>query len=208
MFSFNNFVIDYVFSPFIDIYRFIFPEFIRKGLHNFIWNLKSPVIFVSEVLQGDVENADVVFRRFFVNSTAGLGGVIDVAGSHGLNAPLPEDMGQTFAKWGAGNGFYVVLPLLGPSSLRDASGEAVDTFIDPFNMWVSNVDEKHLTYYRAGLRGIDWADLNIDNYKDMVGNSVDPYVTMRSAYVQFRQRLINDGAADDSAYDSYVDDDR
>lgn len=205
MFSFNNFVMDYFFSPLIDVYRFIVPEFLRTGVHNFIWNLKSPVIIVSELLQGDVENADIVFRRFFVNSTAGLGGLIDVASYHGLHAPLPEDMGQTFAKWGMGEGFYLVLPLLGPSSLRDATGEVIDCCVlDPFSAWAENTGEEHLIYYRTGLRSIDWANDNIENYKDMVKNSVDPYVMMRSAYIQFRRRLINDGAVSEPEYDLYA----
>ncbi len=206
VFSFNNFVIDYLISPIIDVYRFIVPEFLRQGVHNFVWNLKAPVIIVSELLQGDVENADIVFRRFFVNSTAGLGGLIDVASFHGLDAPLPEDMGQTFAKWGAGEGFYLVLPLLGPSTIRDVSGEVLDCCVlDPFSAWARNTDEEHLIYYRTGLRGLDWADENIDSYQDMVNSSVDPYVTMRSAYIQFRRRLVNDGAVDTSGYDAYAD---
>lgn len=204
IFTFNDFFNSYVFSPVVDAYRFIVPEVVRDSVHNFVWNLKAPAVFANEVIQGDFENADIVIRRFAVNSTLGLGGLIDVASHHNLYAPLPEDMGQTLAYYGAGEGMYLVLPIFGPTTFRDLTGEVTDSMVlDPFNAWARNTDEEQLIYYRSGLRALDWAEHNLDNYNDLTRGTLDSYAATRSAYIQYRNRLILDGQSKTDAYDSY-----
>ena len=106
------------------------PDFARDGVHNFLANLDSPVTFANDVLQGEVRRAGETLVRAGFNTTAGLGGLIDVADAIGI-PPHTEDFGQTMAVWGFSEGPYLVLPLLGPSNPRDAVGRGVDVFFDP-----------------------------------------------------------------------------
>ena len=122
MFAFNNEVDKYALGPAADVYETVTPEFARDRVGDFLHNLKSPVIFINDVLQGEGDRAGDTFARFLVNSTIGVAGLWDVAGYNGIERHS-EDFGQTLATWGVEDGGpYVMLPLLGPSNVRDAAG--------------------------------------------------------------------------------------
>ena len=108
----------------------MFPDFMRNAIKNVIGNLGEPLNFANAVLQGHFDRAGTAAGRLLVNSTAGVAGLIDVADTIGLK-PVEEDFGQTLAVWGSGEGAYLVLPLLGPSSVRDGLGQGVDFLVNP-----------------------------------------------------------------------------
>ena len=124
-FAVNDALDTVIMEPVARGYRAVAPEPARKGVRNFLRNLRSPVNIANQLLQGDLEGAGNDLTRFAVNSLVGVGGLFDVAGSEGYEYER-EDFGQTLGKWGVDSGPYLVLPLLGPSSFRDATGLAID----------------------------------------------------------------------------------
>src|SRR5690606_10457949 len=112
--AFNNALDIVVIEPAAKVYNRLLPDFARRGVGNFMKNLRSPLYVANDILQGDFYGAGRNTARFLVNTTAGIGGLIDVASHHGMPYQ-PEDFGQTLAVWGAGDGFYLVLPVMGPS---------------------------------------------------------------------------------------------
>src|SRR3546814_672513 len=130
VFAFNEAVDTVVIRPVAVTYDTFVPSPVQQGVTNFLRNLRTPVIFANELLQGDWQGAEVAFTRFFLNSTLGLGGFIDIAAYEKLEFQS-EDFGQTLATWGVGEGPYLVLPILGPSNPRDAVGFATDSLADP-----------------------------------------------------------------------------
>lgn len=135
VFQFNHYTDMLVVKPITQVYVNLLPDFLRQGVHNFLTNLNTPVVLANELLQWDWHGIDVVTKRFAINSTVGMAGLFDAADYHGIEALPAEDFGQTLGKWGIGQGPYIVLPLLGPSNLRDATGFVVDMFLDPVNWW-------------------------------------------------------------------------
>lgn len=176
-------------------YRAVTPQAARTVVGNFLRNLNSPVIIGNELLQGDLEGAGNATARLVINTLAGFGGILDLAEQGGIEHQ-PEDFGQTLAKWGVGDGMYVMLPLLGPSTLRDASGRLVDSYADPLRLYLFNVDEKHLHYQRMGAGVVSQREALIEVIDDLRRNSFDYYAAIRSAYYQNRKALINDRAQD------------
>ena len=205
IFAFNTAVDDAVIEPVIEGYRFVTPKPARSGLRNFLRNLKSPITFANQVLQGDVEGAKNVVLRASINTLVGFGGLMDVAGYEGI-AYEPEDFGQTLAVWGVGHGPYVVVPFLGPSSTRDYAGFIVDGVADPLNYYFDNIGEESLVVYKAGLTYIDLRDSLHDALRDLQANSFDYYAATRSAYYQRREALVMDLAGDVSSATSDFDD--
>jgi len=200
IFGFNNAVDIVLFEPVSKAYLVIVPESIRNSVQNFMRNLRAPVMVANNLLQGDIGGAGVGTARFLINSTVGIGGLFDVANSHQGLEYEQEDFGQTLAVWGLGDGFYLVLPLLGPSSLRDTAGLAVDTFADPVRILASNDQNNEWIYYtRNGIEALDGRSRLIDSIRDLRHNSLDFYAAIRSIYAQKRSDLIleNDGAAYD-----------
>jgi phospholipid-binding lipoprotein MlaA len=126
------------------------------------------------LLQGQIGDAGVTVARFLVNTTAGVGGLVDVASTHGLTYKQ-EDFGQTLAVWGMGDGFYLVLPIIGPSSLRDAGGLAVDTYADPVRLWAHNTDNEWVYYTRVMVDGLDTRARLVSAVQDLRRNSLDYY---------------------------------
>jgi len=187
-------------------YRAIVPAVGRKAVENFLRNLRNPVYFANSLLQGDVRQAGVVLGRLIVNSTIGIGGLGDPATKMGL-VHRREDFGQTLAVWGVGDGFYLVLPFLGPSSLRDTFGLAGDVGLDPFTSVLLDGKQKYLSYVRRGLEGLDLYERSIDNLDDLRRNSLDYYSAVRSFYRQNRKDLINNGKVqpDDAQFDDFDD---
>jgi phospholipid-binding lipoprotein MlaA len=193
VFAFNNAVDDAVIHPVVEGYRTVVPKPGRLGLRNFLRNLKSPVTFANQMLQGDLNGAGDVVVRTTVNTLIGVGGIIDVAGSEGLKYEQ-EDFGQTLAVWGVGHGPYIVVPFLGPSSLRDYTGYAVDTFADPLRWYLHNIDEEGWYYAKLGADYLDLRESLMDVLKDLESSSIDYYAAVRSTYVQRREALVNDQA--------------
>jgi phospholipid-binding lipoprotein MlaA len=140
-------------------------------------------------MQGEVDRAVVTIGRFAINSTAGLGGLIDVAAKMGIDGHR-EDFGQTLAVWGSGEGPYLMLPLLGPSNPRDVTGLVVDGFIDPVPYFVST----DVQLARTLVRGVDERERVLDALDEIERTSLDFYATLRSLYRQRRADEIRNGA--------------
>lgn len=195
VFAFNNVLDIYLIEPVAKIYNTIFPDFVRNSVQNFMRNLKSPLIVANSLLQGDIGNAGVATARFIINTTAGIGGLVDVASAQGFQYQ-PEDFGQTLAVWGLGDGFYVVLPILGPSSLRDTAGLAGDITADPVRIYAHNTDNMWIYYTRGAVEGLDTRARMVKGIQDLRRNSLDYYAAVRSAYAQKRQSLIRNENVD------------
>jgi phospholipid-binding lipoprotein MlaA len=201
MSSFNELVDDAVLKPVAKGYRFATPEFFRKGVRNVLDNIRQPIYFANNLLQGDLRGAGYNLQRFTVNTLAGVVGVFDVA----THEDLPddkEDFGQTLGAWGVGAGPYFVLPILGPSNFRDTVGLGVDWYVDPLNRYSDNVDKKGIALTRAAVGGISLREENIETIDSLKETSIDFYATMRSIYRQRRAEVISDGD-----YEPYFPDD-
>jgi phospholipid-binding lipoprotein MlaA len=194
IFAFNDVLDRALIEPVAEVYMKLFPPFIRDAIQHFMQNLRSPLVVANNVLQGDFGGAGVAVARFAINTTAGIGGLVDVASAQGL-AYAPEDFGQTLAVWGLGDGFYLVLPLIGPSTLRDTAGMAVDVYADPVRIIAENAEEEWIYYTRVGIEGLDTRARLMKGIKDLRNNSLDYYAAVRSAYAQKRSSLIHDEAA-------------
>ena len=204
MFSFNYQVDKYVIKPVAEGYRAVTTPFIRERISSVIDNLKEPVSAGNHLLQADPEASVKSLSRFVINSTLGLGGMFDVAEGWGL----PKDkttFNETFAKWCIPQGPFIVLPLLGPSTPRAATGMALDFVFDPV-YWATyqdaNVHDKASWGY-AIAQGITAREAALDILDDLERNSVDFYATMRSAYLQNQNKLkcFNDVSKDENTYD-------
>lgn len=185
IFDFNNQVDKMVLVPVANGYRAVLPEPVRDSIHNVLQNLDEPIIFANDVLQARPDLAATTATRFIVNSTAGVGGLFDVASK--ANLPFhSNDLGVTFAVWGLGEGPYLMLPILGPSNVRDAIGEGGDAYADPGNIVASDYHYVWASFVRAGTQGIDERSRNIETLADIERTSLDYYATIRSLYRQRR----------------------
>lgn len=191
VFAFNEGVDKAVLQPVAKGYRTVTPKGIRIALRNFLRNLRSPVDLGNQILQGDVEGATNQTARTVINTLAGFGGIVDVAEMGGIPYE-PEDFGQTLATWGVDHGAYLVVPLLGPSSVRDGFGTAVDSFADPLRLYLFNINEEEWHYTRMAASVVDKREELIDVIDDLRKNSFDYYAALRSAYFQNREALVND----------------
>ena len=194
IFTFDQDVDHAVARPVAVFYNHAVPEPARNGIHNALTNLNSPVVFANDLLQGEVDRAGQTLGRTLVNSTVGLGGLIDVAGKIGLPGH-DEDFGQTLGVWGVGEGPYVVLPFAGPSNPRDIVGYGGDYAMDPFTYLKWNNSTLY-NVVRAGVGVIDLRARNVDNLDQIERTSVDLYATTRSLYRQHRNAEIRNGAPD------------
>lgn len=184
-----------ILEPIARGYRAVTPKAGRTITANFLRNLSSPVVIGNELLQGDLKGAGNATARVVINTLAGFGGLLDLAEEGGI-AHEKEDFGQTLATWGVGNGPYVVLPLFGPSTVRDASGILVDSYADPLRLYLFNIDEDHLHYTRFGAAVVSQREELLDVLDDLRRNSFDYYAAIRSAYYQNRASLISDQEGD------------
>ena len=188
IFSFNNSADKVVLEPLAKGYKKLPPP-IQSGVGNFINNLKLPLAAVNQLLQGQGKNAMESTGRFLVNSTIGIFGLIDVADDIGLNQK-EEDFGQTLATWGVGDGFYIVLPLFGPSNLRDTTGMLMTMMTDPINAYAASQGEAWAIPMRTAANAIDQRSQIIDEVNALRNNSVDYYAAVRSSYYQNRKAAI------------------
>ena len=181
-------------------YKKITPGFVRRGIANFFANLRTPLNIVNNLLQGKGRDALSDTARFVVNSTVGIGGLIDVAASAGLEKH-DEDFGQTLAKWGVPDGPYVMLPVFGPRTLRDAITIPLNIFLDPlFHYENSSVRDK--LWILEGIR----VRSRLLAAETTIEGSYDPYITIREAYLQNRSYLIHDGdppVEDDDLFEEF-----
>ena len=175
-------------KPAAKTYRGIVPADARTGLRNFFLNLRTPGIFANDLLQGKPGRAVETLVRFAFNSVAGMGGLFDVAGQYGLERHS-EDFGQTLAVWGFDENAYIMLPVLGPSNVRDGIGLATDSFLDPLTYFVGFAP----LLGRSAMEGINKRAENIEVLDELERTSVDFYATIRSLYRQRRQDEISDG---------------
>lgn len=181
--------------PVVKGYRAVVPEGARRSVGNFTSNLRSPITFVHDVLQGEPERAGTTFARFIVNTFIGVLGLFDVGAEIGL-PHHSEDFGQTLAVWGIGEGPFVYVPLLGPSTIRDGVGFGVDAFlVDPI-AWYSRGDgaEQWIQWTALGLTVLTVKDGTMDPLDELKASSIDPYAALRSAYRQIRASEIRNGA--------------
>lgn len=194
VYAFNKGVDTVVLRPVAIAYKEVVPDPLRDRIRDFLNNLKSPVILANDLMQGEWDRAEITFRRFFINTTIGLGGLIDIASSVGIPRHT-EDFGQTMAVAGVGPGPYIVLPLLGPSNGRDAVGKVVDFFLDPFNWYTINPnnDVAWLGYTRFGVDAVDERSRTLKLTDDIERDAVDPYARYRSLYSQYRASEISNG---------------
>lgn len=197
IFKFNDAVDTAVLRPVAKGYRTVVPQPARTGVRNFLHNLKSPQIIANNLLQGDLTDAGNSTTRFAANTLFGLGGLIDVAGKEGIKYE-EEDFGQTLGVWGVGNSPYVVLPLLGPSSVRDTAGLVVDSYTDPVRLWLTNTDNEGWYYAKVGVATVDKREELLDLLDDLKKNSIDYYAALRSSYAQRREAQVKD-SSDDAA---------
>lgn len=197
VFDINQGVDKLVFKPVTGVYRGVVPEPMRRGVHNFLHNLRTPVILFNDLLQGNFDRAATTLSRFVVNSTVGILGFNDAAAGLGLE-PHREDFGQTLAVWGANEGPYIMLPILGPSNPRDAIGSVVDFLIDPITWWAQNTDRDNLLLARTVANGIDTRDQLWDVLEELEKSSIDYYAAIRSLYRQRRADEIRNGVGSDT----------
>lgn len=178
-------------------YRAVLPQPVRTGVRNMLQNIRTPIVLVNDMLQGQPRRAGDTLGRFVLNTTIGLGGLFDVANDH-FGVPYHnEDFGQTLASWGVGSGPYLFIPVLGPSNPRDLTGFAVDVATQPLTWFGQGLAVDIIAGSVAGLTVIDLRESYLDTLDEVTRTSLDPYATIRSASRQSRAAAIqnNDAAA-------------
>ena len=197
--KFNQALDKAIFKPIAKGYR-VLPQPIRTGTNNFISNLRSLLSFSNNVLQGDLKSAGNTAGRFAINTTVGILGVFDPASKMGFEKKSREDFGQTLGVWGTGPGCYFVLPVLGPTTTRDAVGLIGNVFVDPVYHLTHNSEtdilvgnenlSEHNYYYYRGTDAVDFRSKNIESFESLEENSIDFYASLKSLYLQNRQQKI------------------
>ena len=210
--KFNQTLDKAIFKPIAKGYR-VLPQPIRIGTNNFVSNLRSLLSFSNNVLQGDFKSAGNTAGRFAINTTVGILGVFDPASKMGFEKKPREDFGQTLGVWGSGPGCYFVLPILGPTTTRDAVGLIGNVFIDPVYHLTHNSEtdiivgnenlSEHNYYYYRGTDAIDFRSKNIESFDSLEQNSIDFYASLKSLYLQNRQqRILNTPMSSEDSDDS------
>ena len=194
-FKFNQGLDKAIIKPIAKGYRKL-PDPLQRGTSNAVKNLSNLITIPNNVLQGDIKNAMINTGRLVVNSTIGLLGTIDVANKMGFPKYEKEDYGQTLGKWGVGPGCYLVLPVLGPSTIRDTAGSFANVLGgDPwYNASVHGNNEflsEGVYMTTKALEGIDFRSNNIESFDNLEINSIDFYASVKSLYLQDRENKIN-----------------
>jgi len=193
-FAFNQGLDKAVIKPIAKSYRNL-PDPIQRGTNNAVKNLSNLITIPNNVLQGDIKTAMINTGRLVINTTVGLLGTVDVANKMGFPKYEKEDYGQTLAVWGVGPGCYIVLPVLGPSTLRDTAGSFANVIGgDPwYNASVHGNNEflsESVFLASKALSGIDFRSDNIESFDNIEKNSIDFYASVRSLYLQDRENKI------------------
>lgn len=196
MTSFNDGTYVYVFKPVSEVIDYTIPKPVRVSVNNFFDNLKYPIRFVNALLQLKFEKAFIETERFIINSTIGIVGLFDFADSEFNLRTSPEDFGQTLAFYGVPAGPHIVLPLLGPSNLRDTIGLVPDVYIDPtfyngersYNLY----NNQKNTFYFNTLREFNYGSINYKTYEMFRNDAVDLYPYLKTVYTKHREKLIEE----------------
>lgn len=199
-FAINQIVDRNAIEPIAAFYSAAMPEPAEEGVHNLLLNMKLPATFGNDILQCEVTRSAQTLGRFTINSTVGVGGLVDVAGRIGIPGHH-ADFGETLAMYGVDEGPYLILPLLGPSNLRDAAGKVADAFLDPFT-YITFGGSTYFLVGRDGLQFVDARARNMNAIDDLERGSVDFYATVRSAYRQHRNAEVK---SEDSRFDNLPD---
>jgi len=188
VFEFNLALDKAILRPIAYVYKEAVPGTIRNYVRNFMDNLRTPVILANDLLQGEFSRAGGTLIRFVMNSSFGVGGIVDFAGAVGVNGHN-EDFGQTMAVWGVGAGPYLMLPFLGPSSPRQAVGSLVGFLFDPFTYY----GETEWGIGRFAMRAVDNRAVRYDTIDELERTSLDFYAAVRSLHRQLRADEIHNG---------------
>jgi phospholipid-binding lipoprotein MlaA len=188
MFGVNDVVYIWILEPCAKVCKAVLPEPVRIGVRNFFNNLATPARLANCLLQGKGNAAGRELHRFAINTTIGVLGIGDPALEKYDLAPAEEDLGQTLAVYGFDNGIYFVLPLLGPTTLRDGVGLFGDQFLNP----IRYVDPTEASVGISMGKGVNYSSFRVGEYESFKADSVDPYVAMREAYIQYRNKKIEE----------------
>ena len=194
IFAFNQGLDKVIFKPLATGYRKL-PQPIRSGASNALGNLSNVVTIPNNVLQGQFKDAGVNTLRFAINTTLGIGGLFDVASFYGLEKREKEDYGQTLGTWGMGEGCYFVLPVLGPTTVRDSVGSLVNVMGGDawYNVTIANDTQyfNEADYYLSRvMNGVDFRAKNLEAFDSLEQSSLDLYASVRSLYLQDRKKKI------------------
>ena len=200
IFTFNQALDAAVFEPLAKGYRYL-PSPIRTGTSNAVSNISTLLSIPNNVLQGDIGVAGKNTVRFIINSSIGILGLFDFATPLGFDDYQKEDFGQTLGRWGTNSGCYFVLPILGPTTVRDSIGLVGNIFIDPIYHITHNSEihngllgndnySEHSYYYYRGTSAVDFRSKNIESFDSLEKNSIDLYATVKSLYIQERNKKI------------------
>jgi phospholipid-binding lipoprotein MlaA len=206
-FAFNQALDGIIFKPVANVYKKL-PSPVKSGVGNSLDNLSNLVTIPNNVLQGDLRKAGINTGRLVINTTVGVLGLFDVAQHIGLTEYEKEDYGQSLAKLGVGPGCYLVLPVLGPSTVRDTAGSFVNVLGGDawYNITVKNDTQyfSDIDYYSSRLTsGIDFRAKNYDSIENLEKNSLDFYASVKSLYLQDRQqKILNNKTVIDTQDDS------
>ena len=208
IFAFNQGLDKAVFKPLAKGYRKL-PQPVRSGTSNVISNLGNVVTIPNNILQGQMKDASMNSLRLIINSTLGIAGIFDVASYYGIEKRDKEDYGQTLGTWGVGEGCYFVLPVLGPTTVRDSIGSLVNVMGGDawYNVTVANDTQyfNEADYYLSRVTsGVDFRAKNLESFDSLEKTSIDLYASIRSLYLQDRQRKIQNI---DQATETMSDDD-
>ena len=187
IFYVNDKLYRWVFRPVAKGYKYVVPEGMRIAVRNFFSNLGTPIRAVNTLLQGKLVATGTELARFGINSTIGMAGFIDAAKQFDLSRK-DEDTGQTLGVYGLGHGMYVVLPILGPSSARDAVGIVGDMFLDP----LSYLPTTEVAIGARAFRSETELSFRFEEYDELTGAAVDPYIAVRDAYLQHREKRVKE----------------
>jgi phospholipid-binding lipoprotein MlaA len=190
IFAFNSEADTLFLKPVAQAYRTAVPQFGRDRVADFLQNLDEPLVFANDVLQGNGSLAMKSLERFALNTSFGVFGIMDVAKPMGIR-PHDSDFGQTLAVWGIGSGPYLVLPLFGPSSVRDAAGTGAELFADPLDIYLQSRYMNWLVWTRFGVNAVSQREAYLDFLEDIQRTSLDYYATMRSLYRQRREGMVD-----------------
>ena len=202
IYAFNENLDEAIIEPAADGYAYIIPNFLQKGLNNFFDNINYPITIINQVLQGNIEKSLQDTLRFSVNTSIGIFGFFDPASSMGL-PEHDEDFGQTLAVWGVKEGPYLMLPFIGPKTLRSLTGDLTDVLFNP----LLNIDDTNLKI-KTNLINILQDRSDLSDLEEELDNSFDPYQYIKDSYIQNRKYKIHNGntSEDDIEIDIDFDD--
>jgi len=206
VFKFNMAFDDVILEPIAKGYNKL-PSPIKNGTSNFTSNISTLLSIPNNLLQGNFKELGNSLGSFAINSTVGIFGFLNPAEKLGLK-PLKEDVGQTLGSYGIGQGCYYVLPILGPTTVRDSIGMIADTFVDPFahvtirEKELLSISGNNIDYYSLkGTAAVDFRSDNLTNFESLEKNSIDLYSSMKSVYLQSRENKVGNSDGDQEDWD-------